>query len=254
MTPEPNQLHPKSAPGHPPVGSEAEGQLRFGGALGRTVQAGLSGEAVSARGVFQAIGGTQGVLESLLPGLIFLITFVFTQDARISAIAPAVLALGAVTVRLVRREPLVSALSGAIAVAVCVAATLLTGRGEDYYLPGFWINGIWIAALTVSVLTRWPLLGLAMGALRGDITGWRENPLLRRAAYTATVLWLVLFGARLAVQLPLYLSGAVEALGIARLVMGIPLFAIVVLFTWVLLSRASQASDELGGDQPQVSA
>ena len=220
--------------------------LRAAGALGRTGQASLSGESVSARGVFDTIGGVRGVLESLLPGLLFLVTFVFTQDARISAIAPAALAIIAVATRLIRKEPPVSAFSGAIAVAVCVAATLLTGRGEDYFLPGFWINGAWILALTVSVIVGWPLLGVMLGALRGDVTGWRADPLMRRAALTATLLWLALFVVRLAVQLPLYFSGAVEALGVARLVMGVPLFALVVLFTWLLLSRASLSSDDPG--------
>ena len=226
-------------------GAEAVRSLHVGGSLGRTVQAGLSGEKVSARGVLHAIGGVQGIVESLAPGFLFLITFVFTQDARISAIAPAALALIAVAVRLIRSEPVVSAFSGAVAVAVCVAATLLTGRGEDYYLPGFWINAAWILALTVSLLVRWPLLGLVLGALRGDLKGWRQNATLRHASYLVTLLWLVLFLARLAVQLPLYFAGAVEALGIARLVMGVPLFAIVVLFTWLILSRASLSADDL---------
>lgn len=177
-----------------------------GGALGRTVEAGLSGEAVSARGVFAAIGGPRGVLESLLPGLIFLTTYVFTGDARLSAIAPAALALIAVATRLIRREPPVSAFSGALAVGVCVAATLVTGRGEDYFLPGFWINAAWILALTISMIARWPLLGLVLGALRGDLTGWRADALLRRAAVSTTLIWLALFVARLAVQLPLYFS------------------------------------------------
>lgn len=228
--------------------------MQVGGALGRTVRAGTSGEKASARGVFEAIGGTRGIFESLLPGLIFLATYIFTQDARLSAIAPATLAVGAIIVRIVRREPLASAFSGALAVAVCVAATLLTGRGEDYFLPGFWINGVWIIALVISLVAGWPLLGIVLGSLRGDISGWRKEPLLRRAAWYATLLWLLLFSLRLVVQLPMYFAGNVEALGLARLVMGVPLFALVVLFTWLLLSRASLSSDDSGatpeGDAP----
>lgn len=233
-------------------GANATRSAHPGGTLGRTVQAGLSGEKVSARGVLHAIGGVRGIFESLAPGFLFLITFVFTQDARVSAIAPAALALIAVAIRLIRSEPPVSAFSGAVAVAVCVAATLLTGRGEDYYLPGFWINAAWILALTVSVIVGWPLLGLALGALRGDLKSWRADVTLRHASYLVTVLWLVLFSARLAVQLPLYFAGAVEALGIARLVMGVPLFAIIVLFTWLILSRASLSSDD-SAETPEVS-
>lgn len=224
------------APGDPPL---------VGGGLGRAVAAGMSGESISARGVLEAIGGVRGVLESLIPATVYLVVFVLTQDARVSVIAPLVISVIAITARLLRREPLSAALSGFLGVLVCVAATLFTGRGEDYFLPGFWINGAWIVAHTISLLVGWPLIGLLLGFLRGSLTEWRRIPMLRRAATLCTVLWIAVFAARLAVQLPLYLAanagdpGAVEALGIARLVMGIPLFAVAVLFTWLVLSRVS---------------
>ena len=57
----------------------------------------------------------------------------------------------------------------------------------------------------------------------------------------ATWLWVGLFGARLAVQVPLYLDGSVGWLGTARLVMGIPLWALVLWLTWVLVRRPAAA-------------
>lgn len=223
------------------------GRLRVGGALGRTVEAGLSGEAVSASGVLAAIGGWRGVAEALLPGVLFLAIFVWTRDPRLSAIAPAALAVIAIAIRLLRKEPLTAAFSGAVGVAICVGVTLISGRGQDFFLPGFWINGAWSVGLAISLLVGWPLLGFAVGALTGDLTGWRKQRALRRAATLCTLLWLAMFVLRLAVQLPLYASAQVEALGAARLVMGTPLFALVVLFSWLVLSRvtrATQSSDE----------
>lgn len=222
---------------------------KLGGGLGRAVQAGLDGESLSARGVLDAIGGWRGVFEALVPAALYLVVYVITEDARISAIAPLALLILALGVRLLRREPLTAALSGAVGVVVCVAATLLTGRGEDYFLPGFWINAAWIAAHTISLLVGWPLIGLLLGFLRGSLTAWRKVPVLRRASALCTVVWIAVFAARLAVQLPLYFAaqagdaGAVEALGVARLVMGVPLFAIAVIFTWLVLSRVSSAVD-----------
>lgn len=229
-----------------PPGDPEQPGLRLGGALGRTVRAGLDGEAVSAGGVLAAIGAWRGVAESLLPGLLFLLVYIFTKDPYVSVIAPAAIALIAVVLRLVAKQTVVSAFSGALGVGVCIAATLWTGSGRGYFLPGFLINIAWIVALLVSLLARWPLLGLVMGGLRGDLTGWRRDPLLRGAATLTTLLWLALFAARLAVQVPLYLADRVEALGAARLVMGVPLFALVVLFTWLILSRASLSSDVEG--------
>lgn len=230
---------------------EGSSERKMRGGLGRAIEAGLGGEEVSARGVLDAIGGWRGVVEALLPAALYLAVFVVTQDARVSAIAPVAMAVAAVAVRLLRREPLSAALSGLVGVAVCVAATLLTGRGEDYFLPGFWINGAWIAAHTISLLVGWPLIGLLLGFLRGSLTEWRKVPVLRHASALCTVVWIAVFAARLVVQLPLYFAanggdaGAVEALGLARLVMGVPLFAVAVLFTWLVLARVSSRVDAL---------
>lgn len=240
-------------------GEDSAGQAggdpaRVGGGIGRAVAAGMSGESISARGVLEAIGGVRGVLESLIPATVYLVFFVFTQDARVAVIAPLAISLLAIAARLLRREPLSAALSGFLGVLVCVIATLFTGRGEDYFLPGFWINGAWVVAHTISLLVGWPLIGLLLGFLRGSLTEWRRIPMLHRAAALCTVLWITVFTARLAVQLPLYFAanagdpGAVEALGIARLVMGIPLFAIAVLFTWLVLSRVSAVYAGLSAD------
>ncbi|WP_200328907.1 DUF3159 domain-containing protein [Leucobacter sp. L43] len=236
-------------------GAGAAESSAFGGALGRTVRAGMSGESLSGRGVLDAIGGWRGVAETLVPGLLFLVIFTFTRDARVSAIAPAALALVAVVVRLIRREPLVSVFSGAAGVAIAVVATLLTGRGADYYVPGFITNIAWSAGLLISMAVGWPLVGVALGALRGDLTGWRRDRALKRVTMWLTLLWSGLFIARLAVQVPLYFAArepdgvaATDALGIARLVMGVPLFALVVVFTWMVLSKLTRSSDESGGE------
>lgn len=220
------------------------------GGLGGVVEAGLHGEGVSARGVLDAIGGWRGIAETLVPATLYLGVYVATRDARVSAIAPLALALLAFGWRLIRREPVQAALSGFIGVLVCVGVTMFTGRGEDYYLPGFWINAAWIVAHTVSLLVGWPLIGLLLGFLRGSLTQWRRIPVLRRAASLCTVFWIAAFGARLAVQLPLYFAAqggdaaAVDALGLARLLMGVPLFALAAILTWLVLSRVSASLGE----------
>lgn len=226
-----------------------EDEARGRGGLGRAVEAGLHGEAVSARGVLAAIGGWRGVAEAFVPASVYLAFFIVTRDARVSAIAPLVLAVAAFGWRLIRRQPIEAALSGLIGVLICAGVTLFTGKGEDYFLPGFWINGAWIVAHTVSLLVGWPLIGLLLGFLRGSLTEWRKVRVLRRAAALCTLVWIVLFGARLAVQLPLYFAAeagdvaATDALGLARLLMGIPLFALAVLFTWLVLSRVGASVD-----------
>ena len=62
-----------------------------------------------------------------------------------------------------------------------------------------------------------------------------------------------MFTARLGVQLPLYFADETGALGVARLVMGVPLFALAVLFTWLLLSRASSMVDASSSEDDEAS-
>ncbi len=61
----------------------------------------------------------------------------------------------------------------------------------------------------------------------------------------ATWLWVAMFGLRLAVQVPLYLGASVGWLGTARLVMGVPLWALTLWVTWLLVRTpgSSPASD-----------
>lgn len=220
------------------------------GRIGRAVQAGLDGEEFTFKGLLSTIGGVRGVLESTVPAAMYLGFYVFTRDPRLSALAPLAIAVISLVWRLVARQPWQGAVAGFVGVLACVAVTMFTGRGEDYFLPGFWINGIWIVALTVSIVVGWPLIGLITGFLRGSLTKWRSERVLVRAARMLTLLWIGVFAARLIVQLPLYFAAqdgsesAVDALGLARLFMGIPLFALTIALTWVVMSRVGEQIDE----------
>lgn len=227
----------------------SQGADRIPGASGiaKGISAGLSGEEVSTRGILNAVGGARGIVEALLPGLMYLTTFVFTQDPYLSVIAPSVIAVIAFIARLAQKQTLVTALSGLLGIAISVVTTVVTGRGEDYFLPGFWINGAWTLALIVSLIVGWPLIGFIVGALRGDPTGWRRDRALKRAATVTSWIWLGMFVLRLAVQLPLYAIGDVTGLGIMRLVMGTPLFTLVILATWLIFRNIPTSVKHIQG-------
>ena len=56
-------------------------------------------------------------------------------------------------------------------------------------------------------------------------------------AYVATVLWLLLSGLRLAVQVPLYLADLPDALAATKLLMGVPLYLGLLWVTWIWSAR-----------------
>jgi hypothetical protein len=79
-------------------------------------------------------------------------------------------------------------------------------------------------------------VGVVAAAMAGE-QDWRSDR-TRMSAYTrASWLWVGVFGLRLLVQLPLYLAGAVVALGVARTAMGLPLFGLALWLTYRLVRR-----------------
>nr|WP_254359659.1 DUF3159 domain-containing protein [Microbacterium hominis] len=190
--------------------------------------------------VWRAMGGWRGVLESVLPTLVFVVAFTVTYDAQ-SGTGDLWLSLGLsvglaavfTAVRLIQRSPATAAFGGLIATAAAAALALFTGRGQDNFVWGFVTNGAYGTALLVSALVGWPLIGLAVGFLMNEGTRWRTDRRKRRVFFWLTIAWAGLFAARLAVQLPFYFAGDVTALGTFKLVMGLPLFAPMVAVTWL---------------------
>lgn len=182
--------------------------------------------------ILHAIGGWRGLVESSLPAVAFLVLFTVTKELNLSLIA-ALAAAGVFTlIRLVQGSKLVSALTGLVGVAICAFAAYRTGNASDYFVVGFWTNGVYILAYLLSMLVRWPLMGLIFAVIRGEALSWRQNPVRLRQYMLATWIITVLMLLRLAVQVPLYFADNVEALGATRLIMGLPLYALGVWLAW----------------------
>lgn len=194
--------------------------------------------------VEQAIGGVRGLVESVLPGLVFVVLYVATSDLRLCLIIAAATSVVAVVLRLVQGTPVTQALSGILGVGIGVIWAWRSGESKNFFAWGLWVNAAWFLGALVSIVARWPAVGLLVGLLRGEDTTWRtapEHQELRRRYVLATWVWVVLFGSRLAVQVPLYVGSTVGWLGTAKLVMGIPLFALGLWLSWLLVRLPADA-------------
>ena len=198
----------------------------------------------------RAIGGWRGIIDSGLPTMVFITAYLISgQELQPSVIAAVIAGLVIVGWRLIRRQPLQQVGAGLIGLAVSAIFTWRTGRAENFFLPGLLTNLAYGTAFLVSILVRWPLLGIAMGYLASEGTAWRREPALRRTYAAASWLWVLLFFGRVIVQTPLYLAGWVTALGIVKIVMGWPLFLAAAYFTYRVLApilearRAAKASE-----------
>ena len=92
----------------------------------------------------------------------------------------------------------------------------------------------------VSAAVRWPLVGVIWHGINGSGQGWRRNPRLLRAYTWATLLWALMFAARVVVQGLLYRYDEETWLGIARLAMGYPLIGVALLGTVWAVRRAGR--------------
>ncbi len=241
----------------PPPAAEASASEMLGAALGSAAKrAGLDPAEGKSTGhvVWAAMGGWRGVMESVLPGVVFLVAWTATYDPAsrsgnllLSLALSVGLAAVFTLVRLVQRQSASAAIGGLIAAAAAAGLSLLTGRGEDSFIPGFITNALYGSAFLISALIGWSLIGLAVGFLMGEGTAWRADKRKRRVFFWLAIAWAALFAARLLVQLPLYFAGDVTALGTLKLVMGLPLFAPLVAVTWLAV-RALYPSREARAD------
>ena len=194
--------------------------------------------------VMASIGGWRGLAEASLPAAGFLIAYLLT-DELVPAILIAV-GLGAVftVVRLLQRGSLIQSFSGLVGVGICAAFAYFSGDARGYYEPGFVINIAYLIGFGVSVLVKWPFMGILFGLIRAEGFDWRHDTDRRRRYALATWIIAAVLAARLLVQFPLYLADNVAALGVTRLVMGVPLYALALWLGWMLTRpRPAAAAD-----------
>ncbi len=200
----------------------------------------------------RALGGWRGIIDSGLPTVVFVIAYLVTgSELRTSLIAAVGAGVVIVVWRLIRRQPLQQVIAGFVGLLIAAWFSSRTGRAEDVFVPGMLLNIGYGAAFLISILVRWPLLGIAMGYLTGEGTSWRAEPDLRRVYAAASWIWVGVFGLRLLVQVPLYLAGAVAPLGVAKVVLGWPLYLAGAYATYRVLApvyRARRARVQGGSD------
>jgi hypothetical protein len=154
-------------------------------------------------------------------------------------------------VRLVQRGPVQYCVNALVGIGIGCLFVWLSGRGGGdesqralaYFLPGILYNAGYSAVMVLSILVRWPLVGLIVGSVSEDPTGWRRDPQVVRLCSRLTWLLVLPCLLRVAVQAPVWLAGRaaedtdpwLTALGVAKVAMGWPLqVAALAAMLWVL--------------------
>lgn len=189
--------------------------------------------------VINALGGKKGLVDSGLPSIIFLIAFNISDNLRSSLYAAVITSAVLTILRLAKKDTIQHVISGFIGVAFCAYLANRTGNANDFFLPKFLTNLIYGTVYLIANIVGWPILGVILGPILGENFLWRNHPERKRAYIRAGYLWVGMFFFRLAVQVPIYLSGPenLNLLGSVNLAMGYPLFAAAAWGTWLILKK-----------------
>lgn len=212
-------------------------------------------EAAIRREFAKALGGKRGMVETAIPTILFTITYLSLQG-RPGLYAfglledPALewalglgigVALLLVMVRLLQRSPVQYVINSLIGIGIAALFAASTGQAEDAFLPGIIYNAGYAAVLVVSILVRWPAVGLLIGAVTQDTQHrWRHNPAVVQLSSRLTWLLVIPCVLRVVVQYPLYVLASNDvawlgALGAAKIAMGWPLqVAALACMVWLL--------------------
>ncbi len=231
-----------------PVPESESSRSRFGASMADAAKrAGFEpvarGNVATGRALLTAMGGARGLIETIVPGLFFLVIYTVTTSLPLSLAVSVGMAIAFAVWRIIVKTPVTQALVGLLGVGGSAALALLTNRPEDNFVFGLVTNGVYGVVLLVSVCIGWPLVGLAVGYLMGDGTAWRRNRAKFFAMQIVTLCWVGLFALRLAVQLPLYFTGNISWLATTKLLMGVPLYVPVLLLSWLIVRSVYRPSD-----------
>jgi hypothetical protein len=200
--------------------------------------------AVTEAALFEAFGGLRGMVETVLPGLLFVTIFTINKDLHTSAIAALGLSLLLVVVRLVRRDTIKHAFSGVFGVAFGVVFAMITGNAKDFYLPGMIYTLGLAAAYLITTAVGVPLIGLILGPVFKENLSWRtRNPGRKKAYAKASWAWGLILLAKCAILFPLYWWADTAQLGWVLVALKIPPFLLAVYLTWVFLAKAPAPID-----------
>ncbi|MEV0821126.1 DUF3159 domain-containing protein [Nonomuraea rubra] len=187
----------------------------------------------------KALGGVRGIIEAAVPTIAFTLSWITTEDLKLSLIISISLSVVLLLVRIIQRSTPQFVINSLIGIAIGAFFASRSGDAKDYFLPGILYNAGYAVAMLISIVTRWPVVGFLIGSVTGDPTAWHKDPGIVRLCTRLTWLLMLPCAVRVAVQGPVYLFGggdeAVAALGFAKIVMGWPLqVAALAAMLWVL--------------------
>lgn len=198
------------------------------------------------------LGGRTASIDATLPPVAFVVGWLLSgRSVAIGAVVAVVIGLAVAGFRMFRGKRPRAVLIGLLGVCAAALIALYTGRAADFFLLQLASNGASALVWVISIVLRWPLLGVIVGLLLGQKARWRKDPALVRAYGMASWIWVLQYVIRVVIFGVLYGLNAVVALGLARVALSWPLIVLCLLVSgWVL--RQTLPSGHPGFRKPQI--
>nr|WP_245654481.1 DUF3159 domain-containing protein [Streptomyces violens] len=194
--------------------------------------------------MLEAFGGFWGMVDTTVPGLVFVLIYTIKRDIHTAAIIALGLTVLLALARLARRETLKHAFSGVFGVAIGAVFAMMSGDAKNFYLPGMLYTLGLAVVYVLSALFKYPLIGVLLGPMLRENLSWRTRNPGRFKAYTkSTYAWGFILLAKSAILFPLYWWGDATQLGWVKVALGIPPFLLCVYLTWIFLAKAPAPID-----------
>jgi hypothetical protein len=205
----------------------------------------------------QQLGGWRGLVESGVPVAVFVLVNVILgevysdpADSRFVlqwAIGSAVvLALAIAVLRFARKQSIRFAVNGLFGIALGAYLAWNSGEQRDFYLPGIFITLGYVVILVGSIFVGHPLVGWIWTVVANEGKGdWRGDEKLKRTFAWLTALWAAVFLVKVSIQGYLYLEQYETALGVSRIALSYPPFALLLAITIWAVRRVRRQQGQL---------
>lgn len=198
-------------------------------------------ESVVRQQLSKALGGKRGMAEAAAPTLVFTVSYLATQELTLALVLGGAAAVLLAVVRVLQRSSVQFVVNSLLGIGIAAVFALRSGDAEDAFLPGIIYNAVYAGVLILTIAIRWPAVGLLIGSVTGDPTGWRDNPAVVKLSSRLTWLLVLPCVLRVVVQYPLWVAaktGAADTfalLGLAKIGMGWPVqVASLAAMVWLL--------------------
>jgi hypothetical protein len=188
--------------------------------------------------VWDQMGGVMGMVDSGLPVVVFIVAnAVGGLGWGIGAAVAAAVVIA--ILRIARKRPVTQAIGGLFGVGIAAYIAYRTDSAKGYFLLGIWSYLLYGGALLLSIVVRWPLIGVIWEFINGRGTVWRKDRSLVRRYDWATFVWVIVFAVRYLVQNYLYDTDQVGWLAAFRLILGYPLFIIAIAVSVLIVAKGT---------------